>query len=102
MLRWAASMEGGVGPAPAGTFRTGQRVLPSLKVVGQTPANLRLNFNSKTNLAYALEQCEQLEDGLWQEIVPPQSGTGASMEIDVPLPATPTAFWRVKAVSIAR
>ena len=79
------------------SFRTGVRVLPQVTVLGHTATGVRLSFPTKTSRYYAIEQRDSLDSAVvWWEILPVGPGNGSTIEMEVPLPWTDTAFWRLK------
>ena len=78
-------------------FKTGQRVLPIVNVVGVTGTGVRLSFPTRSDRNYTIEQRDGLNGtGGWYDILTAGQGTGAPMEVELPLPANNTAFWRLR------
>jgi hypothetical protein len=79
------------------SFTTGQRVLPRLKVLGLTNSNVQLSFPTHAGRNYTIEQRDGL-NGMagWYDVLSAGQGTGATMKVEVPLPYSDTAFWRLR------
>jgi hypothetical protein len=78
-------------------FKTGQRVLPTVTVAGVTDTRVRLSFPSRADRNYTIEQHGGLGGtGGWHEILAAGQGTGAPMEVEVPLPGNSPALWRLR------
>ena len=78
-------------------FKTGQRVLPAVTVAGVTDTSVHLSFPTRADRNYTIEQRDGLDGtGSWYDIVAAGQGTGAPMEVEVPLPSNNTAFWRLR------
>jgi hypothetical protein len=79
------------------SFRTKQRVLPAMKVVGLTDTGVRLSFPTRSIRNYTIEQRDSLDTTeSWYDILAVGQGTDGPMEVEVPLPWTGTAFWRLR------
>jgi hypothetical protein len=79
------------------SFRTGQSSAPRVLPVTVTSSGVTLQFPSRTDRRYALEQIETLDgSGVWTEVVPPTQGTGTTMELEAPLPVGVEAYWRLR------
>ena len=78
-------------------FKTGQRVLPAVTVGNITDTGVRLSFPTRADRNYTIEQRDGLDaTAAWYDILIVGQGTGAPMEVEVPLPANNTAFWRLR------
>ena len=78
-------------------FKTGQRILPAVKVTGVADTGVRLSFPTRADRNYTIEQCDELHGtGGWYDILGAGQGTGAAMEVEVPLPQNGPAFWRLR------
>jgi hypothetical protein len=66
-------------------------------VAGVTGAGVRLSFPTRADRNYTIEQRDGLDGAaVWYEMLVVGQGTGAPMEVEVPLPANSTAFWRLR------
>jgi hypothetical protein len=78
-------------------FTTGQRVLPTLTVGGVTDTSVRLSFPTRADRNYTIEQRDSLDSaGGWYDTLGIGQGSGAPMEVEVPLPGNGPAFWRLR------
>ena len=78
-------------------FKTGQRVLPAVTVAGVTGSGVRLSFPTRADRSYTIEQRDGLDGAaVWYDMFLVGQGTGVPMEVEVPLPANSTAFWRLR------
>jgi hypothetical protein len=78
-------------------FKTGQRVSPAVTVGGLTSTSVSLTFQTRADRMYTIEQRDGLDGGSgWYDVVGVGQGTGAPMKVEVPLPTSGTAFWRLR------
>jgi hypothetical protein len=78
-------------------FRTGQRVLPTLTLTGQTATGVRMSFPTHINRYYTIEQSDSVGDGAyWYDVVSAGLGTGAPIEVEVPWSGNDATFWRLR------
>jgi hypothetical protein len=94
--RVASVRDGVTNSSATRTFTTGRRVLPPLTVAGVNETVARLQFQSRTNRYYFIQQADTV-DGMtgWFDVTLSLPGTGGVMEIPVFVPWT-AAFWRLR------
>ncbi len=95
--RVGAVRDGATNFSTTAYFKTGQRVLPAVKVAGVTNTGVRLSFPTRTDRTYTIEQRDGLDGTTeWYDILVVGQGTGTPVEVEVPLPSNSTAFWRLR------
>jgi hypothetical protein len=79
------------------SFKTGPSSAPKILPVQVTATGVTLQFESRADRYYAIEQSDTLAGMVsWYEIVPATPGTGATMALEAPLPASGEAYWRLR------
>jgi len=93
----AAIRDGVVNYSATNRFTTGPRLLPQLSVVGLTDTTVRLQFLSRTNRYYTIEELDALStSGTWSDATGTSPGTGTFMQMEVLRPWGGIGFWRLR------